>query len=439
MNCTSRLIFCLSLLLSVAAVAQKPATRHKTAAVSSPDKLIALKATGTTRYTDKEILAACGLQIGQNAADGDFREAAKRLGDSGLFSDVAYTYTSSGSGVKLELQLTDVDKDKLVPANFENFPWFTNAELLDELQRRVPLFKRELPLAGKLPDHVEEALQMMLSEKKVPGRVDYLRETTQEGGKLTGIAYSVESLDIVIRNVEFPGAAPDLLAGLQTASHRLAGAPYRRSSLAVIADVDFLPVCLKSGYLKASFAKADARVVTQTDSEVEVDAIVPVTPGQVYATSGVEWKGNAAISTAEVSPLLHLPAGQPVDAVRLLHDIEGVGKLYRSRGYMVAQIKPVPQFDDAKSTVHYDLIVAEGDQYKMGELEILGLDTQSKAKMEAAWTLRQGQPYNADYLKQFLSETGSLLPRGVRWSTGTHATPDAKDKTVDVEIHFKQQ
>jgi hypothetical protein len=123
----------------------------------------------------------------------------------------------------------------------------------------------------------------MLSEKQVPGRVDYLRETPQDGGKLTGISYSVESLEIRIRNVEFPGATPDLLPGLLAVSHRLAGAPYRRTSLALVADVDFLPVCLKSGYLKASFAKADARVVSQTDSEVEVDAIVPVTPGQVYA------------------------------------------------------------------------------------------------------------------------------------------------------------
>jgi outer membrane protein assembly factor BamA len=438
MNRTSRLALCFLVLVSVAA-AQKPSTSHRTSPAASPEKLIALKATGTTRYTDKEILGASGLQVGQTAADGDFREAAKRLGDSGLFSDVAYTYTSSGSGMKLELQLTDVEKDKLVPATFENFPWFTNAELLDELQRRVPLFKRELPLAGKLPDWVEETLQAMLGEKHVPGRVDYLRETTQEGGKLIGISYSVESLEIKIRNVEFPGATPDLLPGLMAVSQRLAGAPYRRASLAKVAEVDFLPVCLKSGYLKASFAKADAHVVSQTDSEVEVDAIVPITPGKVYTTSSVEWKGNSAIATAEVAPLLHLTLDQPVDAIRLIHDVETVAKLYRSHGYMAVQIKPEPQFDEAKSTVHYDLIVAEGDQYKMGELEILGLDTQAKAKMAAAWTLRQGEPYNADYLNKFLSDTGQILPRDVQWSVSTHATPDAKDKTVDVEIRFKQQ
>ena len=106
---------------------------------------------------------------------------------------------------------------------------------------------------------------------------------------------------------------------------------------------------------------------------------------------------------------------------------------------MTVQIKPDTQFDDEKSTVHYDLNVVEGDLYRMGELEILGLDTQATARMRAAWTLREGQPYNADYPKKFLDDTGQLVPRGVRWAVSIHETPDAKAKTVDVEIRFKQQ
>ena len=95
-------------LLVSAAVAQKQPARGKVSAVAA-NKLTALKVTGTARYTDKEILAASGLQIGQNAADGDFREAAQRLGDSGLFSDVVYSYSSSGAGVRLEMQLADAE------------------------------------------------------------------------------------------------------------------------------------------------------------------------------------------------------------------------------------------------------------------------------------------------------------------------------------------
>lgn len=406
---------------------------------ATPDKLVALKVTGTTRYTDKEILAASGLQIGQPAADGDFKEAVQRLGESGMFSGVAYSYSSSAGGTRLEVQVTDVDRDKLVPATFENFAWFTDAELLRKLEPRVPLFKREAPLTGTLPDNIRDALQSILDERRIPARVDYLRESPQEGGKFIGISYSVESLEIRVRNVQFRGAPPDLLPGLQAAARRLAGAPYARTSLAKIAAVDFLPVCLRSGYLRASFASADAQVVSQGNGEVEVDAIFPLAPGKVYATSSVDWKGNSVLKVEELQGLIHLPPGQPADAVRLVRDIEAVGKLYRSRGYMTVQIKPDAQFDDEKSTVHYDLNVVEGDLYKMGELEILGLDTQSTARMQEAWTLREGQPYNANYPRKFLDDTRQLVPRGVQWASSIHESLDAKDKTVDVEIRFQQQ
>ncbi len=433
-----RFILLLSL-LSTVAIAQKQSAITAT-------RFTALKVTGTTRYTDKEILAASGLQIGQPAADGDFKEAVRRLGDSGLFSEVVYSFSSSSAGVKLELQLTDTDKSKLVPAQFENFVWFTDDQLLSALQSRVPLFKMLLPTAGNLPDRVSEALQAILRERQFPGRVDYLREGDESGGALHAIVYHVDEVSIRIHTVEFPGASPEQAALLAAAARRLTGAEYTRSTLAAVAKFDLLPVYLERGYLKAAFAPSDARVLPQPSpadsqdrAELQVDAIVPVTPGKIYSTSGVAWKGNSALSADEVTPLLHLPLGQPADAVRLLRDIENVSKLYRSRGYMTVQIDSDVQFDEEKSTVRCDINVLEGALYKMGELEILGLDTQATARMRTAWTLREGQPYNADYPRKFRDDTGQLLPRGVQWDVTVHESLDAKDKTVDVEIRFKQQ
>jgi len=306
MSRVMRLVLCLSLLLSAAA-GQKQPTSGK-ASSAGPFKLIALKATGTARYTDKEILAASGLQIGQNAADADFKEAVQRLGDSGLFSSVIYSYSSSSTGVRLELQLAD--KSKLVPAQFENFVWFTDDELCTAVQRSVPLFKQLLPIAGNLPDRVSEALQAMLSEKQFPGRVDFLRDAEEPGGALNAIVYRVEAVTIRIRGVEFPGASPEQTALLTNAGRRLMGAEYLRSSLAAVAKFDLLPVYLQRGYLKTAFGPSDARVVpppspaadAQGPADFQVDAIVPVTPGRIYSTSSVDWKGNSAIAISEAAP-----------------------------------------------------------------------------------------------------------------------------------------
>jgi len=410
---------------------------------TAASKLIAIKVTGTERYSEKEILPASGLQLGQNVSEGDFKEAARSLGDTGLFGDVVYSFSFADAGTKLELQLTDIEKSKLIPAVFENFVWFTDDELLSELRQRVPLFKGFVPPSGTFPDRISEALQAILTEKQLPGRVDYLRQGKQDGGNLTAIAYRVTDVEIRIRGFEFPGASKEQAALLTTAARKLLGEDYARSSIAVVAPIDLLPVYLQRGYLKAAFGASSARVVKaassgeQDPTEVQVDAIIPVTPGKEYATSGVVWKGNSAVKVEELQGLIHLPAGQAANAVRLTSDLESVHKLYRGRGYMAAQVTPAATIDDEKSTVHYNLNVVEGDQYKMGELEIVGLDTGATANVQNAWTLREGEPYNADYAKKFAEETNRLLPPGVSWGASIREAVNASDKTVDVTIRFE--
>ena len=399
-------------------------------------KLIEVKVTGTQRYTEKEILPASGLVLGQNVVEADFKEAARRLGNTGLFSDVAYSFSYSPAGTKVEFQLTDVDDSKLVPAHFENFVWFTDDQLLAALNQHVPLFRDRIPVSGTMPDDVEQALQAVIDEKQIPARVDYLRESPPEGGSLIAIAYKVVALEIRIRNVDFPGATPDLLPGLTAAARKLTGAEYLRSPLAQVASIEFLPVCLQRGYLKAAFAESQARVVKQEEGEVEVDAILPLIPGKVYSTSAVEWKGNKALAADDLQHLIQLPIGKPADAVHLVSDLENVDKLYHTKGYMTARVEPQAAMDDDHSTVSYSLIVHEGDQFTMGDLDITGLDSGAKAHLLAAWKMREGDPYNSEYPRRFVNENSRLVPAGVQWEIGIHEAVNEKDKTVDVTIRF---
>ena len=438
------IFFLTVVLLAASAMAQstKPGAPKRAASPADSYKLVAIKVTGTQRYNDKELLAASGLALGQAVSEGDFKEAVRRLGDTGMFSDVVYSYSYSSAGTKLELQLADTEPKKLVPVVFENFVWSTDAELLGELQKRVPLFKQILPVGGTLPDRVNDALQAILSEKQLPGHVDYQREGKQDGGDLIGISYRVTDVEIRIRNCEFPGAPPNLAQPLAAAAHKLAGVPYDRSPLAVVARLDFLPVFLQRGYLKAAFGPSEAKVIPKSSQEesladVEVDAVFSVTPGKIYSTSDVAWKGNAAVKTDELQSLIHMPVGEPADAVRLGNDLENVTKLYHSRGYMAASVAAEPTLDDDKASVRYALNVVEGDQYKMGELEIVGLDTQATAHLQGAWTLHEGDPYNGDYAKKFLQQTNRYLPGGVGWNISVHEAINAKEKTVDVTLRFR--
>ena len=431
--------------LSSLSTAQKRTPSAKPAA-PTPHQLRALKVSGGTRYTDKEILAASGLRLGQDVAEGDFKEAAQRLGQSGLFSSIVYSFSYSDAGVKVDFRLIDDEKNKLVPAHFENFVWFTDAELLAELKQRVPLFTSMLPTSGRMADRVNEALQGLLTERHLPGRVEFLRQSKQDGSELIGIEYRVVEVRTSIRNVEFPGASPDQTVFLEKAAHTLLDAEYFRSKLAAVAQFDFLPLYLQRGYLRATFGPSETRVVTDSEAkqdapstDIQVDVILPVTPGKVFSVSGVTWKGNSAVTTDEASHVFHLAVDRPADSVRLANDAEKLAKLYKSRGYMTAEVKTEAQLDDEKSTVHYDMNITEGDLYKMGELEIIGVDTPSKDRLNEAWTLREGQPYNAEYTRKFLEDVAHLLPRGFQYSLSISEQLDRKEKLVDVTIHFKVQ
>src|SRR5450759_2211611 len=100
MRWAARSALCGCLLLAAAA-AQKHSVGSK-ASSGSPNKVIGFKVRGTARAYDKESLPASGVQLGQNASDGDYKEAVQRLGNSGMFSNAAYSYSTSSAGTKLE-------------------------------------------------------------------------------------------------------------------------------------------------------------------------------------------------------------------------------------------------------------------------------------------------------------------------------------------------
>src|SRR5262249_29322381 len=100
-------------------------------------KLIAVSVTGTERYKWEDVLAGSGLEIGETVHEQDFQDAARRLGDSGVFRAITYSFQYAPEGTKLQFQVQDAQS--IVPTRFENLVWFSDQELLDQLHARVPL------------------------------------------------------------------------------------------------------------------------------------------------------------------------------------------------------------------------------------------------------------------------------------------------------------
>jgi outer membrane protein assembly factor BamA len=430
-----RYVLPLVLLFTVAATAQ---TRKLSAKELPPSafKLIAVNVTGNQRYTPQEITDLAGLKLGQTVGDSDFKLAVQHLGDTGAFTDLAYSYQYSDQGTRLTLQVTE--NDKLVAARFDNIVWYSDKELLEKLHERVPLFHGQLPVAGNLADQVSDALQALLIERNVQGRVDYLR-SAPENGPIDAIVYSIRGNDIRIRNMEFAGASAAERGPLQDAAKPLEGTDYSRTVLRVQEEKVFLPVYLERGYLKTSFGDAQAKVVAGTASPTLVDVTFPVDPGLQYKVSEVQISGQSAFPVSQLRPIIHLQTGQPANAVQLEEDLLAMRKLYGTKGYMAVTIHPDPEMDDTQSTVKYLIAIQEGAVYKMGELTIEGLDTQTTARLQEDWKLRGGDPYDASYPRRFLDETNQELAGMGAWKISVHEAVDDKEKVVDLTLHYDPQ
>jgi hypothetical protein len=403
--------------------------------------LIAVQVTGTKRYSPEDVIAAGGLRIGEAVDDEEFKKASRRLGDTGAFREIGYTFSFSSAGTKLEWKL--IDADKFLPARFDDFVWFSDAELRSRIKEHVPLFDGDLPVSGRMPDEVSDVLQAMLVEKGIAGHVNYLRYA-RENGPIESINYAVADILIRVRNLVFTGAGEAELPAIQSAARRLPDRQYSRTTLSIFADKQLLPVFRAHGYLKASFGAPQPRVVPVPPDEAAddpknlttVDVAFAVTPGRQYKLSKLEWAGNQAIPTETLQSMVRVAPGQIANTEQLTDTLSQVKTLYGSKGYITATVTPVEQFDDGASTVAIRMEVKEEAVYHMGELELRGIDNSLTAKLQGAWKIRPGEVYDATYLKDFLPQANRLLPANIDWAVAVHVTANVKDKSVDVDLQY---
>lgn len=404
-------------------------------------KLISVTVSGSKRFTSEEVALASGLPVGTVAHEEDFKKAARQLGESGAFSEINFKYSYSTAGTKLEFQVSDAEK--FVPARFTDFVWFSDEELRAAIHERVPLFDGDLPGSGRLPDQVCDVLQAMLVEKRIPGHVEYQRREAKNG-RLESFDYNVAGVSIRIHHAEFPGAGSGELPLLQAAAERMIDREYSRDYMMNFVEHALLPIFYERGYLKATCATPQPKVVKPSAEELDlnqrprtyVDVTFPVTPGVQYKLKQWEWSGNKKIPTSALEPLIHAKVGEAANKVQLRDDLVSVEQLYGSRGYVAAAIKVDADFDDAAAMVAYRLEVTEGPIFHMGELQFRGLDNNLEARLRAAWKLRPGDVYDTSYLQQYLPVARKLLPATLDWEVTRRVTPITTDKTVDIELDY---
>lgn len=395
-------------------------------------KLLSIHVRGLEHFTESQIVEASGLRLGQFAGEEEFKQAARKLGDTGLFTQLNYSYKYSTEGCELELQVAE--NSRLIPILFDNFVWFSDDELLGMLRARVPLFEGKVPGEGHLTDQIADTLSSILEEHKIAGRVEYMASGPLNGG-IDSYDYKLSMHAVVVRNMDFPGAAPEEITALQAAAKPLSGQDYLRTKMRAQEKFNFLPVYHARGFLKAEFAEVQAKVA-QDGAQTLVDVSFQVSPGLKYKLTEVKFTGNSIFPAAKLRDLIHLKSGEPANSVQLADDLSQLHKLYGTKGYLFAHVDAMPTMDDGAATVAYQLNVVEDELYRMGELTIDGIPPENAKKMLEQWQMKKGDPYDNSYSQRFFG----IMYRDFGLHGSYDVVPkeaiDRQEKTVNVALHF---
>ncbi len=378
-----------------------------TAALAA-QKITALHVLGSRSYTPAQVVAASGLRLGEPFSPAVAQAAANRLVATGVFANVHFSYAEDAAGAAITLTLAD--QPRSAPVRFDNFVWFTPAQLQQALAA-IPLFDGRLPEnSGSLIQRVTDRLQQLLAAQQLPGTVvSSLRQLGPEdvyvfhvqNAKLAAVAYS------------FPGAPAGLLPLLEQAVADYGpqaglGRGYSELAVAAFARGTLRELCRREGYLGARFSSPRARLLPGSTRALTV--LLPLAAGPVYRLGGIQCAGSPVFRCAQLQAAVlrrsGLQPGAVADYGQLQQGILSLTPLYKNHGYFSVQIRTKPRLDAAAAIADIELKIQSGPLYAFGRLLVRGWEPAMAAKIAAAWKPAPGQPSNSKYLVQLAQKLG---------------------------------
>lgn len=389
---------------------------------------------GLKRIDEKQVAAATGLQPGQSVNIEGVKAAAGRLMGTGFFAKVLYRYRSNADVLDVTFEVEEV---RTVPCVFDNFVWFSQQEILDEIKVELNSFDGSLPESGTSILVVRKVLERMLQDKKIAGQVDYLFSEGSLSKARPEHIFSIKDPGPKVCSLHLVGVKGVLEAELRSVTKPLLESDYSYIYSREFAPSNFNPIYRKHGFLRAAFRDPQAELDSGGKCKNGVKLTLTIDEGLAYNWEQSEWSNNQVLSSSELISLLGMKAGELANGEKMDEGLKAILKAYGRRGYIAVRFKPRPEFDDASRKVTFKFAVEEGPQFRMGELTLLNISDADARKFREAWKVKTGDVYDDGYLVDFLKDTlDGLRIRVPKSGWHIETKPDLTNKTVSLSINF---
>jgi outer membrane protein assembly factor BamA len=409
-------------------------------------KIAKIEFEGLSTISLEETVEATGLKVGQTFDVAAVDAAAQRLVDGGLFKSVAYKTRATRDQMTITFQVVEA-KVSISRVLFDNFIWFSDAELIAAVRRDVPSFNGTAPDNGDIVDRIKRSLRTFLHEHQIEADVSYMLSQDSLGSNsVQEHIFTVTDIQLPICTLHFPGAKNVAEQKLISSSKPLFGGEYSNKFVTLFAANSLIPIYRELGQLKAVFAPPQGKPEKSATCLNGVDVTIPVYEGAVYKWDKAEWSGTSALTDPELNALLGMKAGDVANGLKVDRASHEIQKAYGRKGHLLVRVKSVPEFNDDAQTVVYRMDVREGPQFHMGKLTTKGFsDNVTKALVEQ-WKLKPGDVFDDGYSYEFSRKQMGEILRGlfqermaqgkpvpnIKWSKDINRA----DSTVDVAVEL---
>ena len=188
-----------------------------------------------------------------------------------------------------------------------------------------------------------------------------------------------------------------------------------------------------NGFIKVAVGEPSIKL---TDDKKGMMITIPISEGDQYSISSVEFSGNKVFSDDEIKKRITLTPNTTFNKSDLRKNILSISQLYSENGYAVTTITPDLIPDESKKLVTVTLKIDEGDRYSIGRIEISG-NTKTRDKViRREVRLDEGDIFNSTLLRRSYErinnlnffETVDMIPK-----------PRPEEKLVDLDIKVKER
>jgi len=355
---------------------------------------------GLNRLSVAEVTAIIDLKVGDTFSIVALDTAAQTLIDSGMFRNVAYRTKAIKSQINIifTVEESSVRSSQVI---FDNFIWFSDAELLTAVRRDVPTFNGSAPDNGDIAERVAKSLERLLHEQKIEATVSHMTSQDSLGSTSQEEVFTVNGVPMPICSIRFPGSNNVSEAKLIESAKPLLNSEYSKKFVSLFATNNLIPLYRERGQLKAEFSPPSGRPEATSTCKSGVELTLPVAEGPIYKWTKANWLGNRTLTQQELDAALAMRTGEIANGVQFDIGIKNAEKAYGRNGFLLARVRATADFNDAAETVGYKLEVTEGPLFHMSRFAVKGFPETLAGKIKERWRLTPGEVYDDGYWREF--------------------------------------